>query len=251
MNDSFEVFDDFSQAYEAMIDWPRRLANEGPFFRWLFNRTGARKVLDTACGSGHHVDLFCSWGLEVEGADASAAMIQRCRQRWGQSPSRRWVVRSFDQPVGSPGEFDAAICIGNSLSLAADKPQVARAMAMMLQAVRAGGAVVIQILNLWSLPEGEFVWQTCRRASLSCGDSLIIRGVQRTAQAGRLLILLASLAGKPLLKSHSVALLGLTAEDLQGFARNAGAAEVEVFGDYQRSVYAPSVSRDLIVVALK
>ena len=31
-------FDILSQAYDAMINWDRRLANEVPLFRWLFEQ---------------------------------------------------------------------------------------------------------------------------------------------------------------------------------------------------------------------
>ena len=36
-----KVFDDLTDVYEAMIDWPQRLANEGPFYRRCFERVGA------------------------------------------------------------------------------------------------------------------------------------------------------------------------------------------------------------------
>ena len=36
----------------------------------------------------------------------------------------------------------------------------------MFAAVRAGGLVVLHVLNLWRLPDGPCVWQKCRRAPL-------------------------------------------------------------------------------------
>ena len=36
------IFDDLTNVYEAMIDWPKRLANEEPFYRRLIERTGAK-----------------------------------------------------------------------------------------------------------------------------------------------------------------------------------------------------------------
>ena len=49
-----EVFGDLADVYEAMIDWPKRLAGEGPFYRRLFGRHGVRSVIDVACGTGRH-----------------------------------------------------------------------------------------------------------------------------------------------------------------------------------------------------
>jgi SAM-dependent methyltransferase len=92
-------FDDLADVYEAMIDWPKRLANEEPFFRWVFDRVNARSVLDVACGTGHHVARFAGWGLRIEGADLSEEMIGRCRRRWSEDDARRWSVRRLDQKI--------------------------------------------------------------------------------------------------------------------------------------------------------
>ncbi|WP_428938879.1 class I SAM-dependent methyltransferase [Fontivita pretiosa] len=251
-------FDELAEIYEAMIDWPRRLANEQPLFRWVFERVGARRVLDAACGTGHHAAMFHSWGMEVEAADVSAAMIERCRSRWGQSDSLRWIVRAFDQSILAGGEssrpFDVIVCIGQSLALAPDRATVARALSAMLAAVRRdGGAVLVHVLNLWKLPDGPCVWQKCRRVQLpGAGDSLIIKGVQRCGDRGYVNVLATRLdTHQPTLRSESVPFLGLEAEELHRIARAAGAVSVEFFGDYQRSAYDRAASTDLIMLATR
>jgi hypothetical protein len=158
---STPIFDDLADVYEAMIDWPNRLANEEGFFRGLFERVGARSVLDAACGTGHHAALFASWGLRVEGADISPAMVERARAQFGESESLRWVVRGFDQAIPEPGAFDVAICIGNSLALSVDEAAVATAIRHMFLAVRDGGAAIVHVVNLWRLADGPCNWQKC------------------------------------------------------------------------------------------
>ena len=142
---SKNVFDESPEVFDAMIDWPKRLANEGPFYRRLFDRIGAKRVLDVACGTGAHAAMFSGWGLEVEGADASPVMLEIARQRHGESERLRWVQRRFEQPVPA-APFDAAICVGNSLALAADEPTALQAIRQMLRAVRPGGAAVVHPL---------------------------------------------------------------------------------------------------------
>ena len=71
------MFDDLTDIYDAMIDWPKRLAHEGSFYRRVFEQHDVRSVVDVACGTGRHAAMFHSWGLRVEAADLSPAMIDR------------------------------------------------------------------------------------------------------------------------------------------------------------------------------
>lgn len=244
-------FDQWSDAYEAMIDWPKRLAHEEPFYRWVFERFGVRRVVDTACGTGHHAAMFHSWGIEVEGADLSPAMVGRCRGQWGESDTLRWVVRGFDQPAGEC-RFDAAMCLGNSLALAPDHTVVRTAIDRMLDAVRPGGAVVIHLLNLWRLPDGPCQWQKTVRVAAGGQDRLIIKGVHRSGGRGYVNMLVTDLtATPPQLRSDSVPFLALRAEELCAAAESAGADAVELYGNHVRKSYCAETSPDLILVAKK
>jgi SAM-dependent methyltransferase len=302
-------FDDLSDVYEAMIDWPKRLANEEPFYRHWFERIAARRVIDVACGTGHHAAMFRDWGMTVEGADLSPAMIARARTLFGEDERLRWVVRGFDQPIdlapfalrrgataglssseasiagevhgeaGTAGQassgtrqpFDVAICMGNSLALAPDLQTVDCAIRQMFAAVRPGGLVIVQVLNLWQFPDGPCVWQKCKKASLvsplplgegpgvraaraessTIDDVLILKGVHRAATRGYVEFLTASLADAKLLHHESVTFLGLEASDLENSARSAGATAVHFFGDYKQHAYNREKSPDMILVVEK
>lgn len=244
-----ELFNDLTGVYEAMIDWPKRLANEEPFYRRLFERVGVRGVLDAACGTGWHAAMFRSWKLRVEAADISEGMIERARARFGETRRLRWVVRGFHQPVAPLKPFDAAICVGNSLALAPDLPTVRQAIHELLFAVRQGGVVVVHALNLWRLPDGPCVWQKCKRATLPPGEMLILKGVHRCGSQGFVDLALAGYPQGSLVYSESVPFLGLEQGALEQMARDAGAAHVEFFGSYQEQPYDRQKSVDLIMVA--
>jgi len=245
------VFHELTEVYEAMIDWPKRLAHEAPFYRRLLERIGARHVLDAACGTGHHAAMLHGWGLRVEGADLSPQMIERAAAAFGQPEGLRFVVRGFDQPAGGSGPFDAALCVGNSLPLAPDAATVGRAIHALLAAVRDGGALAVHVLNLWRLPDGPCVWQKCRRAELPQGEMLILKGVHRHGRRGLVELVVASPAGGPPVFAQSVPFLGLEAAELEAMARQAGAARVSFFGGYDEHSYQPDKSVDLLMVAEK
>jgi SAM-dependent methyltransferase len=250
------IFDDLADIYESMVDWPRRLANEEQFFRRLFAQIDAKRVLDAACGTGRHAAMFHSWGLRVQGADISQPMIDRARAAFGESDSLRWTVHSFEQAVDLPGEYDAVICTGNSLALAADIETARRAVREMLAAVRPGGLLIVHLLNPWRLPDGPIQWQKCRLverpgAGGERAKLLVLRGIHRHGPNARLELLAVDLSEAKILNAESTPLLCLAAEELQGMALDAGAAKVELYGDYQFHQYVQTTSVNLILVAWK
>ena len=243
-------FDDLTDVYEAMIDWPKRLAHEEPFYRRWFEQAGVKSLVDVACGTGSHAAMFHGWQLRAEGADLSPAMIQRARQTFGEPPGLRFVVRGFDQPI-EPSGFDAAVCVGNSLALAPDRATAQAAIRQMLAAVRSGGLAIIHVLNLWQLPDGPCVWQKAKRATLAQSDRFILKGIHRAGDRGYVELVVADPEGQAPLRSESVPFLGLETAALEDQARAAGAGEVQLFGGYQDQPYDRLHSTDLIMVARK
>ncbi len=243
------MFDDLSDIYDAIVDWPKRLAHEGPFYRRLFERHKVRSVLDVACGTGRHAAMFQSWGLQVEAADVSPSMIERARRLFGEQPGLRWVVRGFDENIPNVEPFDAAICVGNSLPLADDMATVEKALRQMLAAVHQGGVLVVQVLNLWRLPDGPCFWQKSQRANLPEGEALIIKGVHRCGSRGYVELIVTPAVGGSFAKTESVQLLGFNAAELESMTHAAGGSDIRFFGGYQDQPYEREKSTDLLMVA--
>jgi hypothetical protein len=176
-------------------------------------------------------------------------MIDRARANFGEPAGLRWVVRGFDQPITLTEPFDAAVCVGNSLALAPDAATVRRAMGQMSAAVRRGGLLIVHILNLWHLPDGPCVWQKCRLASLPQGESLVIKGIHRCGARGYVDLIVVAPAAAGEMRNSCVPFLGLEAEELASLAREAGACNLQLFGDYRNAPYAREASADLLMVA--
>ena len=244
-------FDDLTDIYEAMIDWPRRLANDELFFRRLFEEIDATHVADVACGTGHHAATFHSWGVQVDAADISPNMIAQARDRFGDPDGLNWAVRSFDQPIPTDEPFDAVTCLGNSLALAGDLDVAEQAIRNMLDATRSGGLTVFHVLNVWRLPDGPCLWQKCLRAVLSQGDCLITKGVQRVGERAFVHLVVVPLDAPQEFRSESVPFLALTAGDLTRFAQAAGATRCDLYGNQRSALFNRESSTDLIVVARK
>ncbi|MCL2648255.1 MAG: methyltransferase domain-containing protein [Phycisphaerales bacterium] len=249
------MFEQFAEAYEAIIDWPRRLANEAPFYQRLFAQVGgggSKRMLDVACGTGHHAAMFHGWGMVVEAADVSEAMIRQARERFGSPVGLEWMVRGFDVvwPREKRGRFDAVVCVGNSLALAGDRAVVQKAMENMLAALRSGGVAVVQVLNVRALPEGAMQWQKSKLVTLKGGPRVVVKGVHRVGDNGYVeLLVIDPATGK--MQADTARFLGLSAHELEEMARMAGATSVRFCGNYQEAAYCETTSTDLILVAMQ
>jgi 2-polyprenyl-3-methyl-5-hydroxy-6-metoxy-1,4-benzoquinol methylase len=236
-----------AEVYDAMVDWPRRLANETPFYLWAFERVGAKRVLDAACGTGHHAAMFADWGMEAAGADVSAEMISLAQKRHGQKA--KWAVRSYSERPDE--EFDVVVCTGNSLPLAGSLEAAEEAVHAMAGAVRPGGMLVLHALNLGSREEGVVIWDKCMWAELEGKRRLLLKGTHRSGGFGHVELLLVDAGEKPVLQSRSPWFLWLKAEQVAQWCREAGCGTVEVYGSWRREAFDVAKSTDLIVVATK
>lgn len=243
-----DAFDDLSDIYEALVDWPKRLARESAFYRRIFADHDVQRVVDVACGTGHHAAMFHGWELHVEGADASTQMIERARERFGEPPGLRWTVRDFTHPLPTDEVADAVICVGNSLALASDQEAAQLAVREMLQGVRVGGIVILHLLNLWAFPDGPCVWQKCVEIEQHGQRVLVTKGVHRSGTGGFVDLIVSSVSPPQLLTTESVPLLGITADQLDRCAQDAGGHAACLLGDYQRTRYEEEKSPDLIAV---
>ncbi len=244
------LFTDLSEVYDALVDWPKRLAREEPFYRNVFEQVGVRSVVDVACGSGRHANMFHDWGLRVEAADVSPAMIDLARRRFDEPLGMRWVVRGFDQPIAS-APFDAAVCVGNSLALAGSPEKAAAGVQQLLAAVRPGGVAIVHLLNLWRLPEGPCTWQVIKPATVAGRELFLVKGVHRCSSGGfvDLIVLPTGPGTSP--HTESTPLLAIEAAELEQMAEKAGARSVMLYGNYQRAPYDRERSADLVMLAIK
>jgi len=252
MPDTDPAFDQFQPYYDIMVNWEHRIGHEAPFFQRAFSSVSARRVLDCACGTGHHVRLFGRWGLDAVGSDASAAMIEQARAdaRADGAPVRfevadfRHLAEVFPQP------FDAVICTGNSLPLVGSLEAVRDAVASMHAALRPDGLLILHCLNYATVPEGVTVFEDPRVRQVEDREILFLKVFRKMRRLCDMSIcVLEKRAGEwSKIETHARAWAVQDAE-LKSVVEAAGFNRIQFFGGYEPKPFKADTSRDILLVA--
>jgi SAM-dependent methyltransferase len=145
---SNEFYDRLAGVFDVMTDWQKRLALEMPFLQRTLDQNGARKILDTACGTGWHAIALAQKGYGAAGCDASPVMIEIARNNAATAEvDVRFEVADFNQLRKFSETFDAVLCLGNSLPHLLSQEALAEALQQMRGKLRAGGVLILHNLN--------------------------------------------------------------------------------------------------------
>ncbi len=106
------------------------------------------RVLDVACGTGALARSLARAGYDLTGYDLDRTMITRAvelaREEGLEIAYSVWDMRLLPEP---PQPFDALLCVGNSLVHLTDDHEMEMALAGFHRQLRAGGKLIIQIIN--------------------------------------------------------------------------------------------------------
>lgn len=149
MTDGDGFYDDLSEDYDRFVDWEARLAFEMPFLEERLRRQHVSRILDVACGTGHHAIAFAEAGLQTTAADFSEAMIRRAvanAAAAGVSVEARTL--GFGQLADNlPQTYDAITCLGNSIPHLVTGSDLDGALTDMAKVLRPGGLLILQLRN--------------------------------------------------------------------------------------------------------
>ncbi len=248
------LYDPFSADYDRFVNWEERLAHELPFIEQQLAACGARRVLDTACGSGMHAIALAQRGYDVTGADLSVGMIERARANAAAAGCKvRFVVAGFGELLEKVGgEFDALLCLGNSLPHVLTDDALHEALTDFAAVLRPGGLLLIQNRNFdavmasrarWMSPqahrEGERQWLFIRFYDFNPDGTLTFNVITlRRREAGQWTQQVEATALRPLL--HAELLDALAA---------VGFDDAVCYGDMTGALFDPETSSNLTVTA--
>ena len=97
-------------------------------------------LLDVACGTGRHLEVFARHVSDVTGLDSSHEMLTVAAARLGEPSLVEGDLRSFDLGRG----FDVVTCLFSSIGHVANADELDRAIECMGRHVRPGGVLVVE-----------------------------------------------------------------------------------------------------------
>jgi len=248
------MYDEFSADYDRFVNWPARLAVEMPFIEAQLQTVGARRVLDVACGTGMHAIELARRGYESVGADVSAPMIERARENArAAGVAAHFVVAGFGElREKTKGQFDALLCLGNSLPHLLSAADLQMGLADFAACLRPGGLLLIQNRNFDAVLAHQERWMAPQAHREGNTEWLFLRFYD-FEPAGKLTFNLVTLrrqgAGDWEQRVTAMRLWPLRQEELIAALATAGFTAIVSYGDMSGAPFDPHSSGNLIVTA--
>jgi trans-aconitate methyltransferase len=145
-------------------------------------------VLDAGCGTGRLLAPLRAEGFDVDGCDASADMIERCRRK--APKATLWVSRLHE--LSPPRRYASIVCSG-VLGLGSTREQDIQALGRLHDALHPGGTLVLDNeetpfhwrVHDWDEPTETAISLRTRVDAVDEDDRSVHLTIRATAQDGR------------------------------------------------------------------
>ena len=240
-----DVYTGFAERYDWMKkDNPVRQE----FFRSIFAKHGVQNVLDCACGTGRDLLMFQTMGFDVAGSDLSDSMLVVAGQNIGETGDTVRKVDFCELPENYDIEFDAVVCLSNSINEPLEDAETLRALRSMRTVLRTGGILVFD----QGQTDASMRNPPAFAPILNNQDFTRLFTMQYAGDIQTVNIFdFIHTEGDSSFKHSSVRIRIRLLDSWIEILRDAGFSEVEFYGDWDATPYNKESSRRLIVVAKK
>jgi SAM-dependent methyltransferase len=184
----------------------------------LYERHLTSPVLDAGCGAGRLLAPLRERGFDVDGCDASADMIDRCRKR---APDATLWVSALHR-LEPPRRYASILCVG-VLGLGSTREQDVQALGRLHAALLPGGTLVLDNEELpfvrhvrdWNEPSDGEISLCSRVDAVDEGDRCVHMTIRAQTRDGRR-------------EEHSLTMRQWYRDELVPLFHDAGFATVEV-----------------------
>ncbi len=229
------------------------MKNEAPFFKKLFKEYRVKKILDLACGTGHHSIFFAKSGYEVTGVDKSREMIRIARKNSEKVLGVKFLRADFlDVYPRIKQRFDAVICLGNSLPHLLSKKALRKTLNDIYRLLNPNGIFIFQNRNYDKILQKRIRFMPPNITDGN-GEKIVFFRVLDFLKSKIIfnLITFKHRQGKWSVQTKTTLLRPIKRKEIAGLLREVGFKGLRIFGDYKFSHFRRFTSEDLIVFARK
>lgn len=241
-----DVYDKFAYDYDEFGNIENYLGSEKIFFEKLFTQYTVRSVLDCACGTGQHLYMLSKMGFHVNGSDLSPSMLKvasKNLEKLGKKiPLYQCDFRYLEKVYTE--KFDAVVCLTTSLPHLHTDEDLLMALVSMKDRLQENGILVLSqgtTHYTLSLPSIEVV---VNRDDFS---RIFVKEHNNLFQTIHVLDLYHSKLSQKY-NQYDIVYRILLDEDYKRLLMEAGFDNIQIYGDYNQSIYNKE-SKRLIVVA--
>ena len=248
-----QFYDLLSTDFDLMVSWEKRLKNEAQFFEKIFEEHRVKKILDLACGTGHHSIFFAKSGYEVTGVDKSREMIRIARINSKKVFGVKFLKADFlDVYPKIKEKFDAVICLGNSLPHLLSRKDLKKTLHNIYNLLNPEGILLIQNRNYDKILQKKIRFMPPNITDRK-GEKIVFFRVLDFLKNKMVfnLITFRQRKGRWSFQTKTTLLRPINRKEIEGLLRELGFKELRLYGDYEFSPFKRFVSEDLIVFARK
>lgn len=255
------MYDKFASLYDFFVNWKSRLAFELPFMQEQLALLGGspeeHKLMDTACGTGQHAIALARLGYQVSATDLYPQMVSLANTNALAADVKiRFKTAGFGSIAPAfPGEqFDAVLCLGNSLPHVNSLSDLQRALQDFAAMMAPGGLLLLQQRNFDAVMQAKNRFMEPQTHSSGDQEWVFFRfyDFEPNGKIQFSVMTLTRRPGSPWESAlTSTILLPILSGDLRAALELAGFQDLRFYGNMKGEAYDSAASGDLIVVARK
>ncbi len=240
--------------YDKLVNWEKRLSSEIPFLNFFLTeiKPPINSILEVGCGTGRHAQILQQEKkFQITGVDIDESMIEEARKRIPETRLYTHDILDTDFLKEQEGNFDAIISLGNTVGLVSRDSSYDLIIKRFSQFVKKEkGILIFQILNTEKERTG---WSQPRSLITDDGEYIFLRGFETTEKFIRPEII-------TLFRSKNENNWGISStgrsniprvkkKEMVSLLKMNGFKKIEVYGDYQKTIFNSESSIDMIFVA--
>jgi len=218
-----------AKKWDKVIDWEARKKSENGFFKNILDKHQVKNVLDIACGTGFHSIHLTQQGFNVTAADGSEDMLKQTKDNarlFGFDNLQMEKVDWLYITDTIKEEFDAVICLGNSITHLFYENYYRKAIKEIFKVLKKGGVFIVDQRNYDVILDEGF---QSKHKYYYCGEEVKVEPV---VIQNDLIVFTYKFNDN---ERYYLSLHPIRKDNLTAYLLDAGFKNIDIYGDFKKN----------------